>query len=161
MGSPGYPLRPARLDDLPALQALWRELDGLHAEALPDVSRVPEPSQITAEDLRQWIANESCFMWVAEAGGAVVGFVDASIHRPEDPTDVDRPWCGINNLAVAAAHRRGGIGAALVRAAEAWARDKGLADVRLQVYEFNAPAHALYERLGYATLARRLRKRLG
>jgi ribosomal protein S18 acetylase RimI-like enzyme len=153
-------VRPATIDDLTAVQRLFHGLDELHAGALPDVARLPEVSQVTAADLAEWIACENVLIAVAEIDGVVVGFVDASRHEPSDPTDVDRPWCGVNNLAVDPAHRRRGVATALVRTTEAWARSRGLDDVRLQVYEFNEAARALYERLGYVTLARRLRKPL-
>ena len=45
-----------------------------------------------------------------------------------------------------------------VRAAEAWSRERGLPDVRLDVYEFNAGARRLYERLGYRTYRRQMRR---
>ena len=56
--------------------------------------------------------------------------------------------------------RRRGIATALIRAAEDWARGRGYVEVRLDVFEFNAGARSLYERLGYATLSRQMRKPL-
>ncbi|HEV3407295.1 MAG TPA: GNAT family protein, partial [Gaiellaceae bacterium] len=38
---------------------------------------------------------------------------------------------------------------ALLAAAEAWARDVGVSKLELSVFAHNAPAIALYERLGY------------
>jgi len=150
-------IRRARLDDHDAVRALQRELDVEHAGALPDVLAVPDPDE--DDDFAEVIANEPhCFLAVAEHAGEVVGFVDASWHDPEDPTDLVRPWCRINNLAVREDRRRRGVATALVRAAEEWASQRGLADVRLDVYEFNAGARQLYEGLGYATFWRRMRK---
>jgi ribosomal protein S18 acetylase RimI-like enzyme len=157
----GVRVRAARPDDFPTVLALFDALNRQHADALPDVARAPDPPNLTRAELAEMLASPNVLFAVAELDGDVVGFVDASRHQPSDPTDVDAPWCGINNLAVRADRRRRGVGTALVRAAEAWAGAKGLGDVRLQVYEFNAGARAFYERLGYATLARRMRKPIG
>lgn len=52
---------------------------------------------------------------------------------------------------VALEHRRQGIGTALMRHAEAWARERGDRQIGLQVFESNQPALALYRSLGYQT----------
>jgi GNAT superfamily N-acetyltransferase len=48
----------------------------------------------------------------------------------------------------------------LLRAAEAWACEKGLAQVRLRVFEFDDKARVLYKRLGYDTISRQMGKPL-
>jgi ribosomal protein S18 acetylase RimI-like enzyme len=52
-------------------------------------------------------------------------------------------------LYVSPAHRKQGIGAALMNQAEDWARAKGDRQIGLQVFQQNQPAIALYEKLGY------------
>lgn len=46
-------------------------------------------------------------------------------------------------------HRRRGIGTALMRCAESWARARGDRQIGLQVYQNNKAALALYQHLGY------------
>ncbi|PZV10871.1 MAG: GNAT family N-acetyltransferase [Leptolyngbya sp.] len=52
-------------------------------------------------------------------------------------------------LYVAPAHRRQGIGAALIHQAEQWALAQGDRKIGLQVFQSNQPAITLYKRLGY------------
>ncbi|MBE9008969.1 GNAT family N-acetyltransferase [Pseudanabaenaceae cyanobacterium LEGE 13415] len=55
-------------------------------------------------------------------------------------------------------HRRRGIGAALVRYAETWAKSRGDRQIGLQVLETNLPALNLYRALGYETQSRWMTK---
>lgn len=55
-------------------------------------------------------------------------------------------------------HRRKGIGAALVRYAETWAKLRGDRQIGLQVFETNLPALGLYRALGYETQSRWMTK---
>lgn len=48
-------------------------------------------------------------------------------------------------------YRRQGIGTALMRHAENWARARGDRQIGLQVFESNQPALNLYDQLGYQT----------
>jgi ribosomal protein S18 acetylase RimI-like enzyme len=121
---------------------------------------VPDEPRFTRAELAELLANDKCLVLVAAHEGEVVGFVDASIGLRTRPDEADQPWCGINNLVVKPGWRRRGIGSMLMQAAEAWARDKGLAQVRLEVFEFNGGARALYERLGYGTISRWMGKSL-
>jgi ribosomal protein S18 acetylase RimI-like enzyme len=54
-------------------------------------------------------------------------------------------------LYVVPEHRRKGIGSALVRYAEEWAKQRGDRQIGLQVFESNTSAIKLYEALGYQT----------
>jgi RimJ/RimL family protein N-acetyltransferase len=81
---------------------------------------------------------------VAETGEGLVGRL--SIARDPHPASAHVADLG---LMVAASHRRHGIGAALLARAEEWANAAGVTKLELHVFPHNAPAIALYEKLGY------------
>lgn len=85
---------------------------------------------------------------VAAVDGTVAGYVIAR-HAADEGE--------ILNLAVAPAHRGGGIGRALVERALAALADCGAATVFLEVRESNAVARRLYARLGFQEVGRRVR----
>jgi N-acetylglutamate synthase-like GNAT family acetyltransferase len=80
--------------------------------------------------------------WVAELDGAIVGSVSIS-PSAEHAVELKR-------LYVAAAARRRGLGAHLVRLAESEAAHRDAHSVFLWTDTRFADAHRLYERLGYA-----------
>lgn len=82
---------------------------------------------------------------VAEQGGKVVGL----IHVFERPA-LEKPCEAIvQALVVDGTVRGAGIGAALMRDAEGWAGERGLASVALYTRTDRAGAHAFYETIGY------------
>ena len=107
---------------------------GRHVHEIdPAVGRVPD-----ADGLAEWFErtitedradDERCL--VAEADGQVVGFVAATVEaaRTDAPWQIQRDLATrrllIEALAVREGHRRGGAGAALMRAIEAWGRERG------------------------------------
>ena len=84
-------------------------------------------------------------VYVAVAGGQVVGVV--SIREQTHFTGQTDAYVG--ELAVAPGMERRGIATALMKAAEAWAAQRGLAFVTLHTGAANQPARSLYRRLGY------------
>ena len=80
-----------------------------------------------------------------EQGGERLGFVSVKVR--EDVTGAERAH--VADLAVGEDARRLGVGRALMRAAEAWAREQGLPVVGLDVWSTNERAMAFYRRLGY------------
>jgi ribosomal-protein-alanine N-acetyltransferase len=93
-------------------------------------------------ELRSYMRSPS-FTLVAEAGepAAIAGFVMAF---PDG-----RGTGEITTLDVLAEHRRRGLGASLLTAAEQRLRECGCSRVALQVAVDNGGALAFYERLGY------------
>lgn len=84
---------------------------------------------------------------VAEGGsGTLLGFVEV---RLELEAFSARPEAYLASLAVTEAAEGGGVGRALVRAAEHWARTRGLATLSLHVFASNARARGFYAALGF------------
>jgi RimJ/RimL family protein N-acetyltransferase len=81
---------------------------------------------------------------VAEVDQALAGRL--SLSRDPHPASAHVADLG---LMVAARYRRRGIGAALLLAAEEWARSARVTKLELHVFPHNAPAIALYEKHGY------------
>ena len=88
------------------------------------------------------------------ADGAPLGFI--SLKVGEDVVGVARGH--VADLTAGA--RRIGVGTALMRAGEAWARDRGLPALSLDVWSTNERALTFYRRLGYGAESLCLIKRL-
>jgi N-acetylglutamate synthase len=63
---------------------------------------------------------------------------------------VDQGWIGVTAVEVDPAHRRRGLGTAVMRAILDWGRQRGAISAYLQVADDNADALALYDTLGFA-----------
>ncbi len=64
---------------------------------------------------------------------------------------LDRDWLGFGGLVVDPAHRRRGLGLAVLVAVVDWGAERGATTAYCQVLGDNAPALALYDRLGFRT----------
>ena len=78
--------------------------------------------------------------------GRIIGFVEL-VQRESTATPFDGFW--IHATMVATRYRGMGVAEALMRQAVAAARDAGADEVRLTVFADNAPALALYRKLGF------------
>ena len=103
-----------------------------------------------AEGARAFVGDrltkgDSTFMLAMNAGGAV-GFVQL---YPLFASVAMQPALILNDLFVVPEARCAGVGAALVIAAERFARQSGVTRMRLSTQVTNSPAQSLYERLGW------------
>jgi ribosomal-protein-alanine acetyltransferase len=85
---------------------------------------------------------------VALSNDRVVGFAVASWLRQEAAAEVEA-------LVVERAHRRQGVGGALIDACMGWAVNAGASAIRLEVRASNAAAISLYHRRGFSTTGTR------
>lgn len=89
---------------------------------------------------------EGASLLVAEAQGAPLGFIYLEVLRDYF---VGEEHGHVGILAVTGAAEGKGAGGALMRAAEAWARERGYRRLTLNVFDGNARARAVYDHLGY------------
>ena len=83
---------------------------------------------------------------VADEDGRAVGWVHVTIYTSLESGRV----ATLGGLVVDEAHRSGGIGAELLAAAEAWARDHGVGRMVVRSRIAREGAHRFYVREGYA-----------
>jgi GNAT superfamily N-acetyltransferase len=127
-------MRRATLGDVTALVELNEQLGYPTSEA----------------ELRQRLApileSREDAVFVAVDGGQPIGWIHVAIERGLEASRV----AGLRGLVVDQAHRSGGVGRALLHAAEAWAREHGCEVVTVRSRVTRARAHQFYEREGYA-----------
>jgi GNAT superfamily N-acetyltransferase len=98
---------------------------------------------------------------LAERDGMIVGMVMVLAHVPYD--SVDEPpgdRAVLAELVVRDGNRRRGIGTALLRAADDYARNAGATEIDINVLSRNHPARELYLREGFTPHFETLTKRL-
>jgi RimJ/RimL family protein N-acetyltransferase len=137
-------VRPAEPADSGRLVALARAVAGE-----PEGWLLADSRWRTEGDERRYIRalqrHPDAALYVAEQdGGELVGRL--SLMRDPHPASAHVADLG---LMVTAAHRRQGVGTALMNAAEDWARGARVTKLELHVFPHNDPAIRLYEKLGY------------
>jgi diamine N-acetyltransferase len=154
-------MREATAADYPAIAALYHESDAFHAAGAPDIFRLPPAPLLNSETFAGWLADPQQALLVAEVAGRVVGLAHVSIRDASpSPASVPARVAYLHELVVQPGQRGAGVGALLMQEVERWSRDQGATVVELNVWDFPGSAVSFYERLGYATRARRMRKRL-
>jgi ribosomal protein S18 acetylase RimI-like enzyme len=123
----------------------WENADELAASFRGMLARAVSSQHARGAVLVAQAANES-----------PLGFISLKVR--EDVTGVARAH--VTDIAVAKHARRKGAGTALMRAGEAWARERGLTAVSLDVWSTNEGALAFYRRLGYCAESLCLVRRL-
>ena len=142
-------IRRAGPDDIAALIELKREVHALHAAARPDQFKPTESAQIEAR-LRELLAAPDAKIWLALLAGEIVGYaVSIFMRRPEHWLVPARHYCEIDQIGVSAAHRRRGVGSALLQTAVDDARASGIQEIELSSWAFNHDAHRAFERSGF------------
>jgi GNAT superfamily N-acetyltransferase len=126
-------MRRATLDDVAALVELNDQLGYPTSEG--ELRGRLEPILQSAEDA----------VFVAVDGGEPIGWIHVAVERGLEASHV----AGLRGLVVDEAHRSGGVGRALLGAAEAWAREHGCEVVTVRSRVARERAHRFYEREGY------------
>jgi GNAT superfamily N-acetyltransferase len=147
-------VRAFRLDDAPAVATAIVDSSIHHVALEPERYQVLDPEKVAAI-YRTGLQHppdsppEECASLVGELDGVVVGILDAHVARP---LGAHRPvlYGYVAELAVSAPARRHGVGAALLQAAEEWARGAGCAWTVLDFNAANHDAARFYrDRMGY------------
>lgn len=149
-------LRTATWEDYDVVNTIIREGQEEHAEALPD--RFAKLDHVVAMGwYRSFSDRADKEIIVAELGMEVVGVAMLEMKQsPNYEALVPRKYAYLNELAVASAHQRQGIGKRLYQAAADWARAREAESLELNVWEFNERALLFYASLGMLTLNRTL-----
>jgi ribosomal protein S18 acetylase RimI-like enzyme len=132
-------IRPSRPSDAAALRAIL--YDTFESTWRPQLTAEAVAAFLSEDRPGAYVGEKGHEFWVAERGGAVVGFV----HQEGD---------FINALHVLAAHARQGVGARLMDHAEAEIAAAGLESVRLETDTFNLRSQAFYAARGFHEAAR-------
>ncbi len=147
---PPITIRPAQWTDHAALMPIVDAFAALHHEM--DPSFRPRWLGFTQAIFQTWLAEPDDLHLVAEHDGAVAGYVWAGRGLGNAGNYLFmRRNVFVYVLAVAAPHRRCGIGRALLAAIEAAARDYDAEIIQLAVVPTNQRAKAFYDALGYHT----------
>lgn len=121
---PTLEIRPAVPEDADGIARTFLEGAEYHAELDPERYWTPELETISSryrEARKQASRTDSqVITLVAELGGEIVGFIDASLEQSPDPMHREMVYCHIAEIAVRCGHRSQGIGGRLLRAAEDW-----------------------------------------
>jgi GNAT superfamily N-acetyltransferase len=128
-------IREARLSDAPELAALTIELG---YEATEEQMRERLPYLVESSDHEVFVA--------ADERDRALAWLHVALRRTVELA----PYAQIAGLVVGAGHRGGGIGARLVERAEAWARERGAAQMLVHSNVVRERVHQFYLRAGYS-----------
>ena len=125
-------IRRARREDLPALAAIEAEHPGYPAWG---------EGGLAAEFEKKFSVTLA-----AESGGSLLGFINFWVLPPQ---------IQLNSIVVSAKALRRGVAAALIAKLAEYAKKNAAPEVDLEVNEHNAPALALYGKLGFKVVGSR------
>ena len=152
MEEKGFTIRPGRRDDAAEAARLWMQSAEEHKAHDPVYATAAGAEKTMRRFLADLASSGHSFLFVALAGGRTVGFISGEL-REGSPTFLPKTWASVDDVFVEPDHRNLGMGRALLRSVEAWAKERGASGVSLQVAAANARARKFYEELGFREIS--------
>ncbi len=140
-------VRRAQEEDQKRIGALWIELLNEQAERDPRFAIADDALERWNNDYAVWLSDETQAIFVAEQEGTIEGFATAHRWGPP-PIYAESSEVYLDELYVAPAARRQGLGTQLVHAVRHWGESLGAGRVRLQMMTSNPEAKAFWTALG-------------
>ena len=161
-GEPAFTIRSAVPEDEPALAEIQHSSAIHHATIDPDRWRMSTLEEgIAARRYWHGAQPHDASIGAEAADGTLVGMIELWLKRPRGPNGARIPRLKVDlGIAVAPEWRGKGVGTALLRAAEDWARAHGAERMILDLDVNNTDAQRLYEREGYVVEALAMDKAL-
>jgi ribosomal protein S18 acetylase RimI-like enzyme len=142
-------IREAGESDAALLAELNRSVQALHVAALPAYFKPADPTAV-ADLFRSKLQSGGFCAWIAWVGAVPVGHALGVVReRPENALCKARRFYEIDEIGVSPEYRKQGVARALVERALSEARARGILEVELSSWAFNAEAHAAFRALGF------------
>ena len=140
-------VRKATLDDL---DTLYRFEQGIITAERPFDSTLKD-GHINYYDLRAMLTVDHVEIAVAELNGEIIGSGYARIENTK-PFLKHPQHAFLGFMFVDSMHRGKGINKLVIDYLKQWAKNRGMTELRLQVYDDNLPAVKAYEKIGFSKL---------
>lgn len=156
-----FTVREAKPLDIEGVYTVFAETQLLHQIAHPEIYQAPKSIKPILDYLKESVLDPNSVIFIAEGSDEILGAIHCRIQNSsENPVLTPRKYALIENIAVAAAHRRRGIGEALMKRTEQWAKSLGARSIELTVWDFNQVAKDFYRQLDYRSIHQRMAKEL-
>lgn len=147
-----FTIRPGRKEDAEEAARLWMRSAEEHTSHDAVYTTAPGAERTMRRFLADLARNRYAFLFVATAGDQTVGFISGEL-REGSPTFLPKTWASVDDVFVERGHRSLGIGHALLKNVEEWARERGASGVSLQVAAANTRGRKFYEDLGFREIS--------
>lgn len=145
--------------DLESICKLANELNQFHYENEPNLFTKPDG---VLDDIEFWqtkIFSDDSIALVCEINEEIHGFIFATLSNiPTAPFLHKSQYCLVRTIVVSNEQQKNGLGKRLLEEVEQWAKAQNIAEIRLEVMEFNRGAQSFYAKQGYHTQSRVLAK---
>jgi GNAT superfamily N-acetyltransferase len=150
-------IRRATAGDAAVLSMLNADVQAVHAAALPWWFKPPGPESFPLGTAAALIAKPENLVFLAEVGGEAAGYAYAEIMRQaETPFRHAYAMVYLHHISVRPAHRRRGVGSALIAAVRSAAKEEGITLLGADIWSFNEAARTFFRRHGFTTFNKRL-----
>ena len=148
-------IRTASLDDIETL--LTFEQAVINAER--NFDNTIKANHTNYYDLEDMITNPGIKIVVAQSGTEITGCGYARIEYAK-PFFTYKKYCYLGFMYVKPEYRGKGINQKIIEALQQWSLEKGITELRLEVYYENIAAIKAYEKTGFTKLVVEMRKPL-
>lgn len=150
----------ATIEDYEEVNAIVREGQDEHAEALPHIFKKVEQA-MPRNYFNELMEEVNCTILIARMDQEIVGFAVMELNEsPPYKTMTPRTYAYMNDFGIKNSCQRAGIGTELFKSCMEWSKNKGAESLELNVWEFNQKAISFYEKFGMASISRKMSLKL-
>ena len=143
-----FTIRPGHRDDATEAARLWMHSAQEHTAHDRIYATAPGAERVMRRFLADLTSSSHSFLFVAELDGRTVGFISGEL-REGSPTFRHKTWASVDDVFVEPDCRNRGMGRALLKSVEAWAKERGADGISLQVAAANGRGRKFYRELGF------------